>query len=305
MADIDLPTTQYADEGDGPPTPSLIVDDVHVTYKTYGGKRLTQKQQRNWKTLGRHVGAVDSVHAVKGITFVAHHGQSIGIIGHNGSGKSTLLRAIAGVLPTSDGRIWTNGTASLLGVNAALMPQLSGERNIVLGGLALGLTPAEVAERFDEVVEFADIGEFVQLPMAAYSSGMGARLRFAISSAARPDILLIDEALSTGDAEFRARSRDRVDEIRAEAGTVLLVSHSMSTIRQMCDRTLWIDHGVLKMDGSTDEVLEAYAAKTGKPAAKKSTARPKPLGHKPAPAKDATKEPSGKTPAPGAQESKA
>src|SRR3546814_17418610 len=107
---------------------------------------------------------------VKGISFVAHHGQSIGIIGHNGSGKSTLLRAIAGVMPTSGGRIWADGTASLLGVNAALMSELSGERNIVLGGLALGLSPREVEERFDEVVEFANIGDFLPLPMPAYPS---------------------------------------------------------------------------------------------------------------------------------------
>ncbi|HEY9563513.1 MAG TPA: ABC transporter ATP-binding protein [Nocardioides sp.] len=278
--DGDTPATDYADSEDGAPAPSLIVDDVHVHYKTYGGKRLSNTQQRTWRAMGRHVGAVDSVHAVKGISFVAHHGQSIGIIGHNGSGKSTLLRAIAGVMPTSGGRIWADGTASLLGVNAALMSELSGERNIVLGGLALGLSPREVEERFDEVVEFANIGDFLQLPMKAYSSGMGSRLRFAISSAARPDILLIDEALSTGDAEFRARSRDRVDEIRAEAGTVMLVSHSMSTIRQMCDRALWIDHGRLYMDGTTDEVLDAYAEKTGRPTAR-NLSRRKPLGHKP------------------------
>ena len=118
------------------------------------------------------------------------------------------------------------------------------------------------------MVEFAGIGDFLQLPMKAYSSGMGSRLRFAISSASRPDILLIDEALATGDAEFKARSRDRVDEIRAHAGTVLLVSHSMSTIREMCDRVLWVDHGRLRLDGPMDEVLEAYAEATGRPVAR-------------------------------------
>jgi teichoic acid transport system ATP-binding protein len=235
------------------PSPSLIVDDVHVHYKAYGR---------------RHVGAVDVVRAVRGVSFVADHGESIGVIGHNGSGKSTLLRAIAGALPTASGGIWTAGTAALLGVNAALMRDLSGERNIVLGGLALGLTRREVQERFDEVVEFAGIGDFLQLPMRAYSSGMGSRLRFAISSAARPDILLIDEALATGDAEFKARSRQRVDEIREHAGTVLLVSHSMSTIRSMCDRVIWVDRGRLRLDGPVDEVLEAYAEATGRPVAR-------------------------------------
>ncbi|WP_200950132.1 ABC transporter ATP-binding protein [Nocardioides sp. Root151] len=253
--------------------PSLIVDDVHVTYRTYGGRRLTARQQKTWHTIGRHVGAVDKVRAVRGISFVADHGESIGVIGHNGSGKSTLLRAIAGVLPTESGAVYADGTASLLGVNAALMRDLTGERNIVLGGLALGQTPAQVEERFDEVVDFAGIGDFLQLPMRAYSSGMGSRLRFAISSAARPDILMIDEALSTGDAEFRRRSRERVDQIRSEAGTVLLVSHSMSTIRSMCDRVLWVDGGRLRLDGQVDEVLEAYAEATGRPVARRTPAR--------------------------------
>ena len=248
-------------------TPSLIVHDVHIHYRSFGGRRLTGGQHRVLR-LTRHVGAVDVVRAVRGISFVARHGESIGVIGHNGSGKSTLLRAIAGALPTASGAIWTDGSASLLGVNAALMRDLTGERNIVLGGLALGLTPAEVDERFGDVVEFAGIGDFLHLPMKAYSSGMGSRLRFAISSAARPDILLVDEALATGDAEFKRRSRERIDEIRSHAGTVLLVSHSMSTIRSMCDRVLWVDHGRLRADGPTGEVLEEYAAATGRPVAR-------------------------------------
>ena len=128
----------------------------------------------------------------------------------------------------------------------------------MLGGLALGLTPAEVAARYDEVVDLAGIGEFLDLPMRAYSSGMNARLRFAISSVGRPDILMIDEALATGDAEFRERSRERIDEIGGNAGTVLLVSHSMSTIRSMCDRVLWMHQGQLVMDGPVHEVADAY-----------------------------------------------
>lgn len=249
--------------------PSLVVDDVHVHYVTYGGRRPAGS---SWTSaLRRHVGAVDVVKAVRGVSFLARHGESIGIIGHNGSGKSTLLRAIAGALPTARGGIWADGRAALLGVNAALMRDLSGHRNILLGGLALGLTPDQVAERYDEVVEFAGIGDFLHLPMRAYSSGMSARLRFAISSAARPDILMIDEALATGDAEFRERSQARVEEIVASSGTVLLVSHSMSTIRSMCDRVLWLDHGRLVADGPTAEVLEEYAERTGLP-----TARPLP-----------------------------
>ena len=237
-------------------SPSLIVDEVEVKYRTYGGRR--GKRPAWTRSVSRHVGAVDVVHAVRGVSFVAGHGESIGVIGHNGSGKSTLLRALAGLVPPSSGAVYTHGTPSLLGVSGALMKDLSGERNIVLGGLALGLTPAEVDERFDEIVDFAGIGDFVQLPMTAYSSGMAARLRFAISTAARPDILMIDEALATGDADFKRRSRNRIAEILSGAGTVLLVSHSMSTIRQSCSRVLWMDSGILRMDGPADEVIAAY-----------------------------------------------
>jgi teichoic acid transport system ATP-binding protein len=249
--------------------PALVVDDVHIHYRTFGGRRLNATSK--WANLRRHVGAVDVVKAVRGVSFVASHGESIGIIGHNGSGKSTLLRAIAGSLPPTQGGVWTDGTASLLGVNAALIKDMTGERNVVLGGLALGLTPAQVKERYDETVELAGIGEFMHLPMRAYSSGMSARLRFAISTASRPDILLIDEALATGDVDFRQRSRQRVDEIIEHAGTVLLVSHSMSTIRSMCERVIWINKGLVEMDGPTEEVLDEYAERTGIP-----TARPTP-----------------------------
>jgi teichoic acid transport system ATP-binding protein len=251
-----------------PDKPALVVDDVHIHYRTFGGRRLNADSK--WANLRRHVGAVDVIKAVRGVSFVASHGESIGIIGHNGSGKSTLLRAIAGALPPTQGSIWTDGTASLLGVNAALMKDMTGERNVVLGGLALGLTPAEVKERYDETVELAGIGEFMHLPMRAYSSGMSARLRFAISTASRPDILLIDEALATGDADFRQRSRQRVDEIVEHAGTVLLVSHSMSTIRSMCERVIWINKGLVEMDGPTDEVLDEYAERTGIPTARRT-----------------------------------
>ncbi|WP_246050912.1 ABC transporter ATP-binding protein [Nocardioides guangzhouensis] len=245
--------------------PSVVVDDLHVSYRTYGGRRTTEPGSGRRFTLRRHVAAVDRVHAVTGVSFVAHHGESIGVIGHNGSGKSTLLRAVAGLVPPSSGGVYAAGTPSLLGVGGVLVKELSGERNIVLGSLALGLSPTEVRERFDAIVDFAGIGDFVQLPMSAYSSGMSARLRFAISTATSPDVLLVDEALATGDAEFKQRSRERIREIVGNAGTVLLVSHSMSTIQQTCDRVLWMDRGVLRMDGPTDEVVAAYSESVAQP----------------------------------------
>ena len=219
---------------------------------------------RDWGLLDRLVRrgakqpAIREVKAVRGITFAANHGEAIGIIGVNGSGKSTLLRAIAGLLPPVSGTVHVAGNPALLGVNAVLMKNLSGARNIMIGALALGLSRNEVKERFDDIVEFAEIGEFVHLPMKSYSSGMGARLRFAISASAVPDILMIDEALSTGDAGFRAKSKAKMDEIRESAGTVFLVSHSLATIQSMCTRVLWIHEGKLVMDGEPREVCGSY-----------------------------------------------
>lgn len=279
--DVDLDVElEPEDLESGPPvgeigSPVLVVDDLHVVYRVIGSKGRQQARGSGARTRevkaerpsfvrrligagSQHVGAFTEVHAVRGISFAAYHGESIGIVGVNGSGKSTLLRAVAGLIPPHSGAVFVDGEPSLLGVNAALMPQLSGERNIMIGGLALGLTTKQVDEKFDEIVDFADIGDFVYLPMRTYSSGMAARLRFAISSAASPDILMIDEALATGDAAFKARSKARIEEVREDAGTIFLVSHSISTIEAMCTRVLWVHQGKLVMDGPTHEVAEAY-----------------------------------------------
>ncbi len=247
--------------------PTVIVSGLDVKYTVYGGERRGNPSSQGEPTSFREmlkarrtVEKTREVHAVRGVSFVTYHGESVGIIGRNGSGKSTLLRAVAGLIPPSAGRIWVSGEPSLLGVNAVLKRKLSGERNIYIGAQALGLSKAEIAQRFDDIVEFSGIGDAVYLPMSTYSSGMGARLRFAISTAAAPDVLMIDEALATGDADFRAKSAERITQIREEAGTVFLVSHSNSTIRQICDRVLWMDKGELIMDGPTEEVLKAYEA---------------------------------------------
>lgn len=248
--------------GRRPGEPSVIADDIHVRYRVFGGRKAATSEMGRFRRLFNrsraHIGAVTEVHAVRGVSFVAHHGESIGLIGTNGAGKSTLLRAIAGLMPTSSGAVYVKGSTALLGVNAALVSSLTGAKNVMIGGLALGLTPEEVREQFDEIVEFAGIGDFINLPMKAYSSGMAARLRFAISTAAVPDILMIDEALATGDAAFRARSHEKINEIREHAGTVFLVSHSTKTIERMCDRAIWIDAGEMVADGPADAVVAEY-----------------------------------------------
>jgi teichoic acid transport system ATP-binding protein len=207
---------------------------------------------------------VREIHAVRGVNLVARRGDAVGVIGRNGSGKSTLLRAIAGLLPPDRGQVFTAGQPSLLGVNAALVTDLTGERNVMLGCLAMGMTPEEVRSKYDEIVEFSGIGEFIELPMRTYSSGMAARLRFAIAAAKTHEVLLIDEALATGDAKFRARSEARVRELREHAGTVFLVSHSNQSIRDTCNRVLWLERGELRLDGPTEEVLRAYEKFSGR-----------------------------------------
>lgn len=246
--------------------PIVVVDDLHIIYRVYGAggkgnaasafRRVLRRQSRPTMT---------EVHAIKGLSFVAYRGEAVGIIGTNGSGKSTLLKAIAGLLPPHKGGVYTDGQPSLLGVNAALMKDLTGERNIILGCLAMGMTPAETRSRYKDIVDFAGLKEgFIEYPMRTYSSGMGARLRFAIAAAKTHDVLLIDEALATGDAQFKVKSKRRIEELREEAGAVFLVAHQLDVIKETCDRVIWIDEGRMHMDGDPDEVIDAYTDATGK-----------------------------------------
>lgn len=245
---------------------SLLVNDLHVSYRVFGAKKVGHGPGRRQGVVAKLLSrgeaqpAVREVKAIRGVSFSARHGEAIGIIGANGSGKSTLLRAIAGLIPPASGTVHVASNPALLGVNAVLMKNLTGERNIMIGALALGLTPRQVEERYEEIVDFAEIGDFVNLPMKAYSSGMGARLRFAISASAVPDILMIDEALATGDAAFRAKSKAKMAEIRKSAGTVFLVSHSLATIQSMCTRVLWVHEGRIVMDGDPTVVSKRYKA---------------------------------------------
>lgn len=237
--------------------PVVIVDQLHVKYRVLaGGRRASGSGQGILRTTkGMRV-----VHALKGVSFIAYENESIGVIGHNGSGKSTLMRAITGLTPPEEGAVYASSRPNLLGVGAALLPELSGENNILLGGLALGYGKREIARLRDEIVAFAELEDFMDLPMRTYSSGMQARLKFAIATSKHHDILIVDEALSVGDKGFQARSEARIRQIRDAAGTVFLVSHSMKSIRDTCDRVLWIHQGQLRMDGPTQEVVDAYEA---------------------------------------------
>nr|WP_107408725.1 ABC transporter ATP-binding protein [Streptomyces ambofaciens] len=269
--------TEQADER----VPTVIADGVDIVYRVNGtgagrGSATAALHRILRRGKAEKASGVRRVHAVRGVSFVAYRGEAIGLIGTNGSGKSTLLKAVAGLLPVENGRIYTDGQPSLLGVNAALMNDLTGERNVHLGGLAMGMSRAQVKERYQEIVDFSGIndkGDFITLPMRTYSSGMAARLRFSIAAAKDHDVLLVDEALATGDRAFQKRSEERIRELRRHAGTVFLVSHSNKSIRDTCDRVLWLERGELRMDGPTDEVLKEYEKFTGGP---DKAAKPKP-----------------------------
>jgi len=245
-------------------TPTVVVDDLHVVYRVFGvaGDKGSAATALKRVLRRRTRPAVREVHAVRGVSFTAYEGDAIGVVGRNGSGKSTLLRAIAGLLPATKGAVYAQGQPSLLGVNAALMNDLTGERNIVLGCLAMGMTPEEVRGKYDEIVDFSGIGDFIKLPMRTYSSGMGARLRFAIAAAKTHDVLLVDEALATGDAEFRRKSEERIRELRSDAGTVFLVSHSLEVVTETCNRAIWLDKGAIRMDADSKSVVKAYIDET-------------------------------------------
>jgi teichoic acid transport system ATP-binding protein len=238
-------------------SPSVIVDHLDVVYRIYAD---SDRSLRKLFIRDRHQREYRAVHAVRDVSFMTHPGEAIGLIGHNGSGKSTLLRAIAGLMPSEAGRVYARSLPVLLGVAAALQPDISGRRNVILGGTALGIPKEELEARFDDIVEFAGVEEFIDLPFRAYSSGMRNRLHFAIATCVTPEILLLDEALSVGDAEFKDRSDARIKEMIGEAGTVFLVSHSLSSILDVCSRVLWLDHGRLVADGDPQGVVEAYQA---------------------------------------------
>ncbi|MYU03090.1 ATP-binding cassette domain-containing protein [Streptomyces sp. SID8366] len=251
--------------------PTVVADSVDIVYRINGtgsgrGSATAALNRIMRRKQAEQAAGVRRVHAVKKVSFVAYKGEAIGLIGTNGSGKSTLLKAVAGLLPVENGHIYTHGQPSLLGVNAALMNDLTGERNVYLGGLAMGMTREQVRERYQGIVDFSGInekGDFITLPMRTYSSGMAARLRFSIAAAKDHDVLLIDEALATGDRRFQVRSEERIRELRETAGTVFLVSHNNTSIRDTCERTLWLERGELRLDGPTEDVLKEYEAFTG------------------------------------------
>ena len=237
--------------------PRIRVQDVSVTYRTTLERRPTFRSTVT--RMGRGQTIIREVDALKRVSFEVPHAQVLGVVGANGAGKSTLMRTVAGILPPTSGRVEVDGRVStLLALGVGFNKNLTGRDNVVLGGLAAGLSREQLADKYEEIVEFAELDEFMDMPMRTYSSGMYGRLAFSVAVNMDPDILLIDEALSVGDARFRRKSFRKMRELIREDRTILLVSHALGSIEELCDAAIWIDRGELRMWDAPDAVVEAY-----------------------------------------------
>jgi len=240
------------------------VNDSAVSVE-HVSKRFRMYHERNDSLKSMVMRGKKSVHedfwALKDVSFEVPHGSTFGLIGKNGSGKSTLLKCLAKILWPEEGSITARGKqASLLEVGSGFHPELSGRENVFLNGSILGMSRKEVARKFDDIVSFSGVGNFIDQPVKNYSSGMYVRLGFSVAVAVTPDILVVDEVLAVGDATFRKRCQTKFKEMKEEGRTVILVSHSMGTVKDMCDQVAWLNEGELKMIGPTKKVVSAYEA---------------------------------------------
>jgi ABC-type polysaccharide/polyol phosphate transport system ATPase subunit len=236
---------------------AIKVENLSVTYRTTFEKKPTLKS--TLVRLGRGQRTIREIEAVQDVSFDVPHGTVLGIVGVNGAGKSTLMRTVAGILPPTRGRVEVHGRVStLLALGVGFKSELSGEENVVLGGLAAGLTREQVAAKYDEIAEFAELGDFMELPMRTYSSGMYGRLAFSVVVNMEPDILLIDEALSVGDARFKQKSFAKMRELCAQARTILIVSHGLKGLRNLCSEVIWMHGGRVQMRDDPETVISAY-----------------------------------------------
>lgn len=252
--------SEVLDTPSEPIRPSLVVDQASLTYQIRSATPSEKDTKKGVFSRLRGVSGVEanSVKALHPLSFVVENGEAVGVIGTNGSGKSTLMKLLTGQMGPTSGSIYAASTPIMLGVKAALVPTISGDENITLGCLAMGMTHAQVQQKRDAIIDLSGLRGSLHLPMKSYSSGMASRLQFAIATSVDPEILIIDEALNTGDAQFKARTKQRLDQLREQAGCVFLVSHSLSTIKQMCSRVIWLEQGDLTMDGDPQVVTKQY-----------------------------------------------
>ena len=236
------------------PGNAIEVKDLKITYKCV--KSLSMRKS----LFHLRKSKLEVYEALRGISFEVKKGEIMGIVGKNGSGKSTLLRAIAGIFSADSGSIeLESDSVSLLSIGVGFQKKLSGRENIILSGMLLGFSEQEVRDKMDEIIEFANLGKFIDMQVKTYSSGMYSKLAFSITAVLETDIMLIDEVLSVGDAKFKKKSYKKMQElIMDENRTVVIVSHSTETLEKLCTSLLWLHEGEIKMQGDTKTVLDAY-----------------------------------------------
>lgn len=233
---------------------AISVNDLYIRYRSLKAYSIKQSMLK-LKKVNREV-----FEAVQGISFEVPKGEILGIVGKNGSGKSTLLKAIAGIFSPDEGSIDLHGySVSLLSIGVGFQPKLSGRENIMLSGMLLGFSEEEIQAKTDDIIAFAELGKFIDMPVKTYSSGMYSKLAFSITAILETDIMLIDEVLSVGDAKFKKKSFNKMKNLISDRDrTVIIVSHSSETLSELCDSILWLHEGKIKMQGKTQEVLSAY-----------------------------------------------
>lgn len=235
--------------------PSILVEDLFVKFRPYVDRK---------PTLRRHLGrrrAQEDVVALDHVSFTVEPGEAFGIIGRNGAGKSTLLRCIAGTLRPNSGKVVVNGrTSTLLQLGVGFNAELSGHRNIYLGGLAAGMRKKEIDERYDDIVAYAELKDAIHRPVKTYSSGMFSRLAFSVGMHLDPEVLLLDEVLAVGDESFRNKSMQAMKDLLDRSGTIVFVSHSLDSVEEFCDRAIWLESGKIAAAGASSDVVVAYRA---------------------------------------------
>ena len=236
----------------------ITLQDVSVQYRFITERKRSFQAHMIYFAKGKRA-EKKTLWALRNISMDVHKGESLGLIGPNGAGKSTLLKVVSGVIKPTGGKVHTKGTiAPLIELSAGFDDELTGEENIYLNASILGFSRKEIEERYERIVDFSELRDFIGTPLKNYSSGMVARLAFSVATEADPDILIIDEVLAVGDARFRQKSKERILAFKNRGIAILFVSHDMEQVRNICNKVLWLDHGKIKMLGETHEVISAY-----------------------------------------------